>query len=446
MFKIDGTYPKCWDDYTTKCEECGGTRGRHLTDYTTKNINCTENSINDGKLAKGLHMEAKTDGISGGVSYTSPSPYIPTSTALKITPKEKVEDLVKEALKVAINKRKSTEDGVVTLTEPKPTVEIPVIENKAPEAKEGQVMFNKLMKFKLKVDFPVTVFKPTDWSEAVREFIPIEDKDYVIVKEHAEAILRAWEMGEKVLIHGPTGAGKSSLVKQLCAITGRPFIRTNCTGDMDSSMIFGQLTAKDGSTHWVDGTVTEAVRQGAVWAWDEWDVTPPEIAMGLQWLLEDEGKLFLKEMPGSSKDKFIEPHSQFRLVAIGNTQGQGDDTGNHAGTAVQNTATLDRFGTCIRIGYLSESVEVKMVLKKFSAIITQPIAEALVKLGNLVRQGHTSNQLSLTMSPRTLLNMCKKVAYGCTMAEAFELVYTNKLGENHQKVAKELYRKIYGTK
>jgi len=374
--------------------------------------------------------------------YETPSTYIPTTT----TPKEKVEDLVKKALKNALDKRKNAESAGISMTVTEPVPVETVIDNKAPEAKEGQVMFNKLLRFKTNVDFPVTVFKPTDWDESVREFIPSVDNDYVVIKDHAEAILRAWEMGDKVLIHGPTGAGKSSLVKQLCAITGRPFIRTNCTGDMDSSMIFGQLTAKDGSTHWVDGTVTEAVRQGAVWAWDEWDVTPPEIAMGLQWLLEDEGKLFLKEMPGSSKDKFIEPHSQFRLVAIGNTQGQGDDTGNHAGTTVQNTATLDRFGTCIRIGYLSESVEVKMLLKKFGTVITQPVAEALVKLGNLIRQGYTSNQLSLTMSPRALLNICKKVSFGCSIAEGFELVYTNKLGETHQKVAKELYRKIYGSK
>src|ERR1019366_1575403 len=104
---------------------------------------------------------------------------------------------------------------------------------------------------------------------------------------------------EKVLIYGPTGAGKSSIVEQLCAYVGRPFIRINCTGDMDSSMIFGQLVVRDGATVWVDGTVTEAVKYGAVFAWDEWDVTPPEISMGLQWLLEKDGKLFLKEMPGS---------------------------------------------------------------------------------------------------------------------------------------------------
>ena len=361
------------------------------------------------------------------------------------TPKAAVEDLVKEAIKEEVRKRKNAEG--VELEAAQETTTAPEVA--APvklEAKEGQVMFNKLLKKKLAHDFPVSVFKDEDWDEKVRGFIPKVDPSYHIVTEHAEAILRAWELNDKTLIHGPTGAGKSSVVQQLCGITHRPFIRVNCSGDMDSSMIFGQLLAKDGSTVWQDGTVTEAVKYGAVFAWDEWDVTPSEISMGLQWLLEDDGKLFLKEMPGASHEKFIKPHEHFRLVAIGNTQGQGDETGAHSGTNVQNTATLDRFGTCIRIGYLPESVEVKMLVTKFSTFINDSVAKPLVQFANLIRQGYNSGQLSLTVSPRTLLGVCKKLSFGMSLAESLDVVYINKLPESHQRVARELYKKVYGSK
>jgi cobaltochelatase CobS len=253
----------------------------------------------------------------------------------------------------------------------------------------------------------------------------------------------AWELNEKVLCYGPTGAGKSSLIEHLCALTGRPFVRVNCTGDMDSSMIFGQLTAKDGSTIWVDGAVTEAVKYGAVFAWDEWDVTPPEISMGLQWLLEDDGKLFLKEMPGNTSDKQIVPHENFRIVAIGNTQGQGDETGAHAGTNVQNSATLDRFGTAVFVDYLKADVEQSMLTKKFPDIKAKAAME-LVKLANLIRQGYESSQLSLTVSPRSLISMCRKTTAGRDLKTAFALVYLNKLNQTQRKVAEELYTKVYG--
>jgi MoxR-like ATPase len=211
-------------------------------------------------------------------------------------------------------------------------------------------------------------------------------------------------------------------------------------------MIFVQLTAKDGSTIWVDGAVTEAVRYGAVFAWDEWDVTPPEISMGLQWLLEDEGKLFLKEMPGSTKDKQIVPHEHFRIVAIGNTQGQGDETGAHAGTNVQNSATLDRFGSAIYVDYLEASIEEKMLTNRWPTTITIKTAKELVKLANLIRNGYKASQFNLTMSPRSLFSICNKVSFGMSLRAAFSLVYLNKLNDTQRKVADELFTKIYGNK
>jgi cobaltochelatase CobS len=213
---------------------------------------------------------------------------------------------------------------------------------------------------------------------------------------------------------------------------------------MDSSMIFGQLTAKDGSTVWVDGVVTDAVKYGAVFAWDEWDVTPPEISMGLQWLLEDEGKLFLKEMPGNTRDKQIVPHEHFRIVAIGNTQGQGDDTGAHAGTNVQNSATLDRFGTAVYVDYLHPLVEERMLRNQYPATVTSKSAKELIKLANLIRQGYKASQFNLTISPRSLFSICRKVSSGYSLKKAFTLVYLNKLNDTQRKVADELFSKVYG--
>ena len=372
-------------------------------------------------------------------------------------PKEKVEDLVKKALKEALDKRKIitvdagasftsiSELGILGIKDADPAPPRAIFKS---TLKDNQKHFSDVtnnMTIEDKDDFGVTVFDSYDWDERIASFIPKVDKDYVIDQEIAANVLRAWELNEKVLCFGPTGAGKSSLIEQLCAITKRPFIRINCTGDMDSSMIFGQLTAKDGSTHWVDGAVTEAVKYGAVFAWDEWDVTPPEISMGLQWLLEDEGKLFLKEMPGSTVDKQIIPHENFRLVAIGNTQGQGDDTGSHAGTNVQNSATLDRFGTAVFVDYLRPAIEEKMLMNKWGSVITGKVAKELVKLANLIRQGYQAGQFNLTVSPRSLFSICRKLSYGSTLSEAYKVAYLNKLNETQRKVAKELFVKIYGS-
>ena len=367
----------------------------------------------------------------------------------------KVEDLVKKALKEAMDKRKmgGSEPDPDSYTIPadsyieklfsEPVVAAP---SKKPKISTKQQYLSSVIDREIDDydDFGVTVFDDYVWDERIASFVPIVDYEYILDVDLASDVLRAWELGEKVLCYGPTGAGKSSMIEQLCARTNRPFIRVNCSGDMDSSMMFGQLTAKDGSTVWVDGTVTEAVRYGAVFAWDEWDLTPPEISMGLQWLLEDKGKLFLKEMPGSTNDKMVIPHEHFRLVATGNTQGQGDDTGAHAGTNVQNSATLDRFGTCVHVSYLPPAIEERMLRNKYSMTITDKAAKELVKLANLVRQGYEAGQFNLTMSPRTLFSMCRKMQANCSLKKAFEVVYLNKLNDTQKKVAKELFTKIYG--
>ena len=361
--------------------------------------------------------------------------------------KEKVEDLVKTALKEALEKRKTSRPATVIPPESSGEVMEELVGIAPKRIKDNQIWFSDLICDDTVSDednFGVTVFQDYPWDEKIRSFVPSINETYVIDQRLASNILMAWELNEKVLCYGPSGAGKSSLVEQLCALTGRPFIRVNCTGDMDSSMIFGQLTAKDGSTVWVDGAVTEAVRYGAVFAWDEWDVTPPEISMGLQWLLEDDGKLFLKEMPGSTKDKQIVPHEHFRIVAIGNTQGQGDDTGAHAGTNVQNSATLDRFGTAVYIDYLNPVVEEMMISNKFPDF-QKKTAKELVKLANLIRQGYKANQFNLTISPRSLFSICRKVEVGVPLKGAFTLVYLNKLNDTQRRVAQELFTKIYGS-
>lgn len=370
---------------------------------------------------------------------------------------DKVEDLVKKALKEALDKRRTTTLPVDMFEPENECEDKSTVVASAPASitdglrklKSNQLWFSEVAsvdKIDAKEDFGVTVFIDHEWDERIASFIPEIDDSYVIDKQLAADILLAWELNEKVLCYGPTGAGKSSLIEQLCARTGRPFVRVNCTGDMDSSMIFGQLTAKDGSTIWVDGAVTEAVKYGAVFAWDEWDVTPPEISMGLQWLLEDNGKLFLKEMPGSTKDKQIIPHEHFRIVAIGNTQGQGDDTGAHAGTNVQNSATLDRFGTAVFVDYLHPLIEEKMLTNKWPDTINGKAAKELVKLANLIRQGYKASQFNLTISPRSLFSICRKVSAGATLKKAFALVYLNKLNDTQRRVADELFGKVYGTR
>lgn len=363
----------------------------------------------------------------------------------------RIDELVKESIKAEMAKRKPTvtdlpaggdffKDGMYS-PEPEPVIAEP--ERKV-ELTDGQVLFSELFGTKPTFgDFGVTVLKNEQHHHAVANLVPDLDTKYVAQVEEAAKLCMALEYGDKTLITGPTGSGKSSLVKYVCAKLNRPFIRINMTGDTETAHIFGTIAAEAGSTVWKDGIATEAVKYGAVLVVDEWDFTPPEIMIGFQNLLEDGGYLQLKEMPGDSSATKITPHDDFRICCLGNTVGTGDDTGMYAGTTVQNGATLDRFGTTIVLDYLEKAHE-KNVLKSVCKGLKVDIINKMLDVAKLIRSANRQGQIFSTMSPRTLINWGNKcMQYGDTKY-AFTVAFLDKQRNSDRDVIMEFYKKVFG--
>jgi len=306
---------------------------------------------------------------------------------------------------------------------------------------DGHVWFSDVFGYKPKFgDFGVFVLNKTGIPDIDR-LIPDVDPDYVVQQDEAALLVAGMMDGDKTLITGPTGSGKSSLVKYVCAKLNRPFIRINMSGDVESSSLFGTLVVCGGATVWEDGAITEAAKYGAVCLVDEWELMPAEIAMGMQNLLEDGGYLYLKEKPGTSEDRTIIPNDNFRLVFAGNTVGQGDITGAFSGVGVQNTATIDRFTNTIKLGYLSQAHEVNFITSKSD--VEQKVAHDMVRLANLVRSAYESGKIGLTMSPRTLINWARKQKR-YDVEYALQVSFLEKLTAEDSKSVKELYTKVFG--
>lgn len=290
-------------------------------------------------------------------------------------------------------------------------------------------------------DFAVDVIDSSTLDDEVRQLVPKIDTDYVVQKNEAALLVAGIQDGDKTLITGPTGSGKSSLVKFVCAKLGRPFIRINMSGDVESASLFGALTVSGGATVWQDGAITEAVKYGAVCLVDEWELMPAEISMGLQNLLEDNGYLYLKEMPATSKERTIVPHKDFRLVFAGNTVGQGDTTGAFSGVGIQNTATIDRFTNTLRLGYLLPSHEVSIITSKTD--VDRGVADQMVRLASHIRNAYDSGRIGLTMSPRTLINWARKTKR-YSMRDAFRVAFGEKLIPDDERSVQEMYIKVFG--
>ena len=83
----------------------------------------------------------------------------------------------------------------------------------AVKAAKNQVLFSALFGVKVEHDFPVTVLKSSDLPAEVRSLVPKADPAYELQVDEAYYLMQAWESGDKTMLAGPTGSGKSSLIK-----------------------------------------------------------------------------------------------------------------------------------------------------------------------------------------------------------------------------------------
>jgi nitric oxide reductase NorQ protein len=94
---------------------------------------------------------------------------------------------------------------------------------------------------------------------------------YLPSADEVELFTAAYEQRIPVLLKGPTGCGKTRFVEHMAwriahdrAGADRPLITVACHDDMTASDLVGRyLLSADGTT-WLDGPLTQAVRNGAI--------------------------------------------------------------------------------------------------------------------------------------------------------------------------------------
>ena len=145
-----------------------------------------------------------------------------------------------------------------------------------------------------------------------------------------------------------------------------------------------------------------AIRYGGLFLLNEADLLSPEVAVGLNGVLEG-ASLCLPENGG----EVIHPHEMFRIACTGNTNGGGDDTGLYQGTGRMNFAWLDRF-IWGEVNYPDAVVEKDLLVKLYPAL-PEHIVVKMVDFANEIRKQFIgasdsyTDTIEVTLSTRTLL-------------------------------------------
>jgi nitric oxide reductase NorQ protein len=213
---------------------------------------------------------------------------------------------------------------------------------------------------------------------------------------HQDLELLDWArlVGDNVLIKGPTGPGKTMFCRAYCALRQIPFININPGTAIEPSMLIGKEVLRSGSSYWVDGVLTAALRRGdCLVLFDELNFWPPGVTGFLHSLTDDQRYVYLYDHLVEYKDEETGEHhampeivraaEKILFVAAYNPR--------YEGTFRPNQAFENRFNVQFRWDY-SERVE--------SALVSLPSLKTMAKE---LRRMHGTGEISVPVSTNKLM-------------------------------------------
>jgi hypothetical protein len=252
--------------------------------------------------------------------------------------------------------------------------------------------------------------------------------------EDINSILKSKQFAP-VYITGMSGNGKTTMVEQICAASGRECIRVNITAETDEDDLIGGFRLINGETKFVFGGVVQAMQRGAILLLDEIDLGT-ERMMCLQPVLEGKG-IYIKKI-----GVFVKPAQGFNVVATANTKGKGESD-RFVGTRCMNEAFLDRFSYWFEQDYADKTIEARIIIRKMKAYGKEDkeFAQYLVKWAETIRLGFKEGGLDDIITTRRLEEVCKAFAIFNDKQKAIKLTLT-RFDPATQEAFYNLYTKI----
>ncbi len=275
--------------------------------------------------------------------------------------------------------------------------------------------------------------------------VPDVDPAYRFNRDVTLAILAGFAHNHRVAIQALHGTGKSTHIEQVAARLNWPCVRVNLDGHISRLDLVGKdvITLRDGLqvTEFQEGILPWALQRPVALVFDEYDAGRPEVMFVIQRVLERDGSFTLLD-----QKRVIRPHSGFRLFATMNTLGLGNLNGLYHGTQLLNHAQLDRWSLIASLDYLDPAEEAAIVLSRVPSLDSpagRALVEAMVAVAGLTRQGFAVGDLSVLMSPRTVMTWAENLEIFGDEAQAFVLSFLNKCEPAERPLVAEYFQRCF---
>nr|WP_090277142.1 AAA family ATPase [Mycolicibacterium komanii]CRL71134.1 MoxR-like ATPase [Mycolicibacterium komanii] len=225
---------------------------------------------------------------------------------------------------------------------------------------------------------------------------------YRPVGDEVEVFRAAARRGLPVLLKGPTGCGKTRFVEAMAHDLGRELITVAGHEDMTSADLVGRFLLKGGETVWVDGPLTRAVRNGAIFYLDEVVEARQDTTVVIHPLADHR-----RELPVDRLGTTLTAAPGFQLVVSYNPGYQ---------SVLKNLkeSTRQRF-IALELGFPPADIEAEIVAHE--AGVDTATARSLVQVGHAIR-GLDSSSLREVSSTRMLILAGGLVAEGLNLRTA----------------------------
>ena len=224
---------------------------------------------------------------------------------------------------------------------------------------------------------------------------------------------KAYEAGLFVLIIGPKGTGKTSLVRDFAKNKSMNLESINFSLRTRESHLVGTKTLTDGTVSFDEGILVKSMKKGDMLYLDEINSAEADVLLRLDEALDDRRQIVLKESTG----EVIKAKENWFVVATINPL-------SHTGTKELPPQILSRFPVRIRLEYPPENIELEIIKKYVSGEHELEIIQA-IKLANILRQAAAVEELFYSPSLRETIAFGKLLDKGMSSKEIANFVFGN---------------------
>ena len=250
--------------------------------------------------------------------------------------------------------------------------------------------------------------KEQDKSE-LNEHVP----DYLDWSNTFEILEKAHEQGIFVLVIGPKGTGKTTLVREFAKRQSMKLESINFSLRTRESHLVGSKNLLEGNIQFDEGILIKSMKEGNMLYLDEINAAEADVLLRLDEALDDRRQVILKESSG----EVITAKKSWFVVATINPL-------NHVGTKELPPQLLSRFPIRLRMDYPPEEKEFEIV-KKHVPQADKKSLEKGIKLANTLRQAASVEELYYSPSLRETIAYAKLIDGKMSSKKAAEIVFGN---------------------